>query len=378
MTSMVEKIINSISDWYQTSSVKAFWQWWTGALLEWVPVEKRQTLFPNREQVYILPKEEDAELFLRKDDETVVMPEEDELVDKQWWHQLNHHIAAKDVISEVSYLLSEKEVLFKELAMPAAAASNMGAVLQYELDKYIPFPVDQVVFDFQILTAEEGAEKVPVLLAVAQKSLVEQIENDVVNKGVQLHAIDINVGNEEQPEAMGVNLLTEGLRVKRDWSQVKMNVALFAGMCVMAWFVMFNAKATKEGQIERLEAVTDDLREQARRSKRLETQLNESIAAANFLGNKKADTLSSVVLINELTRLIPKNSYLTRIILDDDKVEVVGQSDNANALVPILNRSTLWFEPSIVGQVMPDARTGKEKFTIKAALKPPEEASDET
>jgi general secretion pathway protein L len=49
-------------------------------------------------------------------------------------------------------------------------------------------------------------------------------------------------------------------------------------------------------------------------------------------------------------------------------MEIVGQSDNANALVPILNDSDTWYEPKIVGNVRPDPRSGKEQFTIKAEL----------
>ncbi len=376
MTTFAEKIINPLSEWYRTSVVKSFWEWWTSSLLEWVPENKRKLLFPNTEQIYILPDGDDAKLWIKQDSKVTILPN-NEVVESHWWHQLNHHVRSTDIKSMVSYLLSPEDVLIREITLPAAAAGNIGSVLQYELDKYIPFNKEDVIFSYQSLSDAENAEKIPVTLVVVQKSLIEKIEQEISNKSLQLAAIDVNVSDEKTPKAMGVNLLTESLRIKKDWTKVKVNLVFFIVLCLMVWFVMFNSLENKNQKIERLEVLADQLRGQARRAKLLETELEQSISAANFLGHKKTDTVSPVIIINELTRLIPKNSYLTRIILDDEKVEIVGQSDNANALVPILNQSKLWFEPSIVGQVMPDARTGKEKFTIKADLKLSEEVNDE-
>jgi len=75
-------------------------------------------------------------------------------------------------------------------------------------------------------------------------------------------------------------------------------------------------------------------------------------------------------MVHELNQKIPQNTYLSRIIIDNERMEVVGQSENANALVPILNESDTWYEPKIVGNVRPDPRSGKEQFTIKAELQP--------
>ena len=80
--------------------------------------------------------------------------------------------------------------------------------------------------------------------------------------------------------------------------------------------------------------------------------------------------------MKELTQKIPLNTYLTRIMIDQERIEVVGQSDNANSLVPILNQSDMWYEPQIIGNVTVEPRTGKEKFTIKSEFKP--SASEET
>ena len=147
----------------------------------------------------------------------------------------------------------------------------------------------------------------------------------------------------------------------------------------MLWFVMHTSLENKRNKISTLEATVVELRKDARRAKLLETELNASIEAANFLGNLKKNTPSRLLMFSELTQRIPMNTFLTRIMIDEERLEVVGESDNANALVPILNQSELWYEPQIVGNVT-QGRTGKEKFTIRSEFKPPvaEEENNES
>lgn len=382
MTNLVEKIYRPIDSWYQTSGIKAFFDWWVTELKSWVPKTQRKRFFSQSKTLYIVPDEnaeEQVMLWQQKADSISQLTLDDSVQDKDWWHQLNHQMAVADEQTTASYLLPEKSVLIREIAMPAATADSLSSVLQYELDKYIPFATNDVQFAYRQLPSEEGAEKIPVQLIVIKKDKLQKIEQALIGKTIQLSSIDVNVGSVNQPQALGINLLSESLRQKKDWSIIKLNTLLLFAVIFMLWFVMHSSLENKKNKIERLEQRNDELRSEARKAKRLEQQLLASISAANFLGDKKQNSPSITLMLNELTAKIPADSYLTRIILNSRRIEMVGQSLNANALVPILNRSTLWFEPSIIGQVVPDARTGKERFTIRSNLKAPTEgAPDES
>ena len=204
--------------------------------------------------------------------------------------------------------------------------------------------------------------------------------NEFETKGLQLSSIDVNVGTAEAPVALGVNFLPKEIRKKKDWTKIKWNAGLLLAVLALLWFVMYSSLDNKRAKIASLDEQVSILKKDARRAKLLETELNDSIQAANFLGNLKKNTPSRMLIFKELTQKIPVNTYLTRIMIDHERLEVVGQSDNANSLVPILNQSVMWYEPQIIGNVTVDARTGKEKFTIKSEFKPPieEEAGNES
>lgn len=383
MTSYIEKITEPLAAWYHQSSIHAFMEWWTTELKALVPKQYQATLFPRSLSVYVThvqDGDEAVKLWQQEGAEITALPADDAVTDKEWWHQLNHYLGVVEQSTEVTCLLPESKVLIREVAMPVAVYSEVESVLQFELDKYIPFKADEVVFACNRGELVEGSEKFPVLLTAIKKEALLALVSLFESKGVQLSGIDVNIGAEDQPQAMGVNLLPKEVRKKKDWTKIKWNAGLSAVAIALLWFVMFSSLENKQAKIESLEAQVDELRKDARRAKLIENQLNDSIQAANFLGNLKKNTPSRLLMFSELTQKVPMNTFLTRVMIDNERLEVVGESVNANALIPILNQSSLWYEPAIIGNVTQNPRTGKEKFTIRSDFKPPEseEAGNES
>ena len=380
MTALLDNIINPINQWYRDSSIRAFVQWWTGELKQWVPEEYRKNIFPEAEAVYINQGDQDTPMLWRySNQEFKALPRDEDLENNEWWHQINHYIADSDVDVSTTYLLASQHAIVRNVTLPQAAIGDIDSVLAFELDKYVPFQANEAVFAWRQGPVDDGSEKVLILLAVIKKDILENILQAINSKGVKLSAIDINMGSDESPEPLGVNLLPEELRKKKDWTKWKLYGGLMLAVLLLLSLVMYNSLDNKRTRIDSLNNQVDSLRKDARRAKLLENQLNQTITAANFLGNLKQQIPSRVLMIHELNEKIPQNTYLSRIIIDNERMEVVGQSDNANALVPILNESDTWYEPKIVGNVRPDPRSGKEQFTIKAELQPTteEEADNE-
>ena len=373
MTNYFEQITDPISQWYQGSGIRAFFEWWSGELKKLVPVKYRNGLFPKSVAVYVTDVQEGDESvnIWRDENHSISSLNFDETAEgKEWWHQLNHYLGSAEVETEVTCLLNESEVLIRSVAMPVAVINDIDSVLKFELDKYIPFKPEDVEFAFSKGKVVEGSEKFPVMLATIRKQYLNQIVACFEAKGLQLSSVDVNVGTEEAPVALGINFLPKEARKKKSWTKIKWNAGLSLAVMALLWLVMFTSLDNKRAKIESLDEQVNTLKRDARRAKLLETELNESIQAANFLGNLKKNTPSRMLILNELTQKIPINTYLTRIMIDQERIEVVGQSENANSLVPILNQSEMWYEPQIMGNVTIDARTNKEKFTIKSDFKP--------
>ncbi|MCX7552637.1 pilus assembly protein PilM [Marinicella sp. S1101] len=371
----LEKITDPISQWYQGSGIHAFMTWWTGELKAMVPSQYRNNLFPDSVAVYVTEaeSEEDEVSFWQQDDGQIQeLQLDDAAAEKSWWHQLSHYLGTVEKDTTLTYLMDDSNVLVRNVAMPVAVINDIESVLTFELDKYLPFKADEVEFAYSKGEVVEGSEKFPITLTAIKKPLLNRVIQSFETKGLQLTGIDVNVGSHDNPQSLGVNLMPKAMRKQKDWTKIKWNVGLLALAILLLWFVMFTSLDNKQAKIASLEDQVAELKKDARRAKLIENELNASIEAANFLGNLKKDTPSRLLMFKELTQKIPMNTFLTRIMIDQERLEVVGESDNANALVPILNQSSLWYEPRIIGNVT-QGRTGKEKFTIRSEFKPAEE-----
>ena len=64
--------------------------------------------------------------------------------------------------------------ILRYVELPLAVKENLRDTLGYEMDKYVPFSVDEIYFDFQIISEEREAGKLRLLCIVVKKDLIER------------------------------------------------------------------------------------------------------------------------------------------------------------------------------------------------------------
>jgi type IV pilus assembly protein PilM len=78
-------------------------------------------------------------------------------------------------MKHVALAVAGSHVISKIVSMPAGLNDHeMQTQIEMEADRHIPYPLDEVNMDFQVLgAAQEGAEQVSVLLAACRKEIVD-------------------------------------------------------------------------------------------------------------------------------------------------------------------------------------------------------------
>lgn len=85
----------------------------------------------------------------------------------------NANIKQKDV----NIALPESQVYTKIIEMPQLSEKELSAALKYEMEQYIPLPLDQVKTDWQILGSSTGQNKATrILLVAASLPLINKYE----------------------------------------------------------------------------------------------------------------------------------------------------------------------------------------------------------
>ena len=115
-------------------------------------------------------------------------------------------IKGKDVAAAVS----GHSVIVKRVNLPQMTREELEDQIQWEAEQYIPFDVNEVNLDFQILSEHEDEGQMDVLLVAAKKDLIDDYVQVISEAGLNPVAIDIagfavqnafELNYEQDPEA---------------------------------------------------------------------------------------------------------------------------------------------------------------------------------
>lgn len=86
---------------------------------------------------------------------------------------------------EVNIALPERQVYTKIIEMPSLSEKELAAALKYEMEQYIPLPLDQVKTDWQILGSSTPQSKsMRILLVAAPVNLIKKYEQLIEDLGL--------------------------------------------------------------------------------------------------------------------------------------------------------------------------------------------------
>ena len=75
---------------------------------------------------------------------------------------------------EIRTALPSSSVIFKELTLPLLSEQKIEQVLQYEVESFVPFPIENALLDFVITKQYPEEKKSSIMVTIAQKSVVAQ------------------------------------------------------------------------------------------------------------------------------------------------------------------------------------------------------------
>lgn len=259
-------------------------------------------------------------------------------------------------------LVPSHSVLRRTLSLPAAALENLGNVLGFELDRQTPFRQDQVHFDSRVLPHPSDARQVPVQLGLITRESLDAALSGIGTLSDTLSAVDID----ESGQRAGFNFLPPERRRRRDYRVVLLLAVLALGTLFFLWLGMNRMLDNRAEAIALLEAEVDARRDEARAVTRLREELDQATAGANFLAVEKASQPSMLLLLDDLTRRLPDDTYLERLSVARGELVLAGQSEQAPKLLELLQDSPLLSTPSLSGPIQPGNLPGKDRFNIAA------------
>jgi general secretion pathway protein L len=119
-----------------------------------------------------------------------------------------------------------------------------------------------------------------------------------------------------------------------------------------------------------METEVKTLRQQANEDAALRNALSASRNAAQFLFERRLNQPSRALLLSELTRCLPPDTWLQTLdISAQGQVDVAGLSTRASSLIALIKDCSQLSDPQYQGVIQPDEGSGRDRFYIRAYLR---------
>jgi len=318
--------------------------------------------FGSRRAVQLV--EEEAGTFV------VVGRHEEQLriVDGEPADQLPEGLAAQLRGSRAELHLQPGRFLFRPLELPKRAAEFLEGIVRAQIDRLTPWSATDAVFGWTE-PQEAGPDRMSVTVAATARALVAPFLQALVGLGVKsIAAFTVLPG----ADALAVKVLDEKGHSVLDPSRVRrvlVIVLLVAGIAAAAATVADSLIGA------RLEARQDELARQIAKIRAAalaghEGSLDVATAALHLLERRKNEGPSSVIVLEQLSQVLPDHTYVTELRIEGDKLRLVGVTRDAPSLIGLIEQTQHFSRATFFAPTTRSPTDPGERFHIEAHIEP--------
>ena len=92
--------------------------------------------------------------------------------------------------TRVAFSVSGQSVFTRFVKLPPVDESKVAQIIQYEAQQNVPFPIDEVIWDYQLLGSNAQGELEVVLLAI-KSDIIEELTEGVESAGLRTEVVDV-------------------------------------------------------------------------------------------------------------------------------------------------------------------------------------------
>ncbi len=345
---ILEKVKNKIGQ----GLVPRFFNWWGAEIIAVVPFLGR--LFSSE---LITGSVAHGEIcFNFSDNDTV----EEELFCIAEDGQLDAAVI-KNILRKKPHVIcfSEDQALIKKVVFPLAAKENLREVIQYEIDRFVPFSLSEIYFDFEVVGV--NSENVICQLVVVERKKIEAVTNFYTTNKLDL--VKISVLGDFVTD--NINLLPDAERSKKSPVLSLINCGLIAAAVFLLLGLGNIIIEHKKSQLTEIKSQLDYQKKEAKLAIDLKNRIEKLKAKSVFPAKHYKEKNRVSRIISSLAEILPRDTWLTQIEINDTEIKLSGESKNASPLIELLELSPIFSNPKFNSSLIKNELNGYERFSMK-------------
>lgn len=266
----------------------------------------------------------------------------------------------------ITAALPAESVLVKKLRLPLAVEENLENVLAFEMDRHTPFKAEQVYFDYRIVNRDVQNQRMELELAVVPREAVERPVAQLAEWGITPAAVML-VKQDTLIEHF--NLLPRSRDSQPTMLMGRRNRSLLALGVILAFGALLLPIVIKREAVLQLMPVVERAKQAAAVTDDLHRKLDALIAQHNFLLERKQTFPVLVVLLDELTRILPDDTWVQQFDLKGKELQIMGETGSSSKMIGLMEQSKILHDTNFRSPLTKGQTPGGERYHLGMEIK---------
>lgn len=266
--------------------------------------------------------------------------------------------------SRAEMVLRANRFLFRPLELPKRAAEFLDGIVRAQIDRLTPWTPGEAVFSWTPPT-DAPNDRIELTIAATARALVAPYVQAIADLGVASVAV-LTLPADAEPHSAPIKVYEQRARGALEVDRIRRAlVAMFmisglaaAGTMVYSTFALDSLDAEQQALSQKIAARRAALRPEL------------AVSAQRMLERRKQSTPSSVIVLEALSQILPDHTFVTELHVEGDKVQIVGLTRDAAALIGLIEQSPHFTRATFSAPTTRTVGESGERFHIEAHIKP--------
>lgn len=366
--------INSIRDWC-IRHLYRMWSWFSDEIRAMLPATVIELLSRHEQSVVTSIHDNAAHVRLQSGAVTRDIALLDLNTDS---NEAATHASSAVIRSVVGSItpsileLDEAQVLRREVSLPAETEERLADVIGFEMDRLTPFHHDQVYFDFRITQRDKVSRSIKIELIVAPRKIVDGVLSHLASVGIKPSVISVAETSEPPSHKFlaeeTFNLLPRDQRARPGRRERLLPRVLVFCTIVLAGIAIYLPFHQRNSLMEKLDSAVAELKIAATEATDTRNEIDSEIRRGNYLFTKRNEMPTILQMLDELTLILPDDTWISRLEVFGTRMQFQGESDDASSLIALIEGAENFKNAQFSSSVSNNPRTGQDQFALEAEL----------
>lgn len=271
----------------------------------------------------------------------------------------------------IEIILRADRFVFKTVELPSRAADFLDGVVRAQIDRLTPWSADQAAFGFGAAAEEAGSGRMLITIAATAKAMLLPLLQAFATLGagpIALCARPPEAGA-DAPAITVMQANAGGMLSVRAVRRILLGV--LAGAFLIAAGGEIAASIVDDGLRARQDQVARRIVQ--RRTAAIAARNNAGdpkMIAERALAQRKNGSPSTVIALEILSQILPDNTYVTELRIEDDKVRLSGITHDAPELIRLIERTHHFKDATFFAPITHSSSEAGDRFSIEAKMEP--------